>query len=262
MKMEHLVMPSTLDEALGLLQADKRNRLIGGGAWMRLGTQSYDTVIGLDRLGLNTITEHQNYIDVGAMVPLRDVETHSGLQAICCGILPQAVSVIMGLQVRNIATIGGSIAGKYSFSDILPVLIALDAAVLLYPMESMKVTEYLSTKHLDTHIVIGVRIPKQSGTGYFKKVSKTLLDFSILNLAIVKTDRTTIVVGARPGVAMEASKANEYLSSQDEWNEDVMETAIQLAVHEIPVSSNNRAEAMYRKELLEIYLKRGLQEVM
>ena len=46
-----------------------------------------------------------------------------------------AVKDIVGVQFRNMATIGGSIWGRFGFSDVLTVFLAMDSYVELYKAE-------------------------------------------------------------------------------------------------------------------------------
>ena len=50
----------SLDEALALLDASKRNRVIGGGMWLRLGRLSIKTAIDLSRLDLGGVRETED----------------------------------------------------------------------------------------------------------------------------------------------------------------------------------------------------------
>ena len=46
--------------------------------------------------------------------------------------LRDAVKSIVGVQFRNCATVGGSIFGRFGFSDVLSVFLSLDTTCLLY----------------------------------------------------------------------------------------------------------------------------------
>ena len=48
------------------------------------------------------------------------------------GAVKEATRHIVGTQFRNLATIGGSVSGRFGFSDIWTLLLALDADVELY----------------------------------------------------------------------------------------------------------------------------------
>ena len=61
------VRAQSLEEAYQLHQS-KRNRIVGGMMWMRLGRGSVGTAIDLCDLGLNTIEETHEQFSMGAMV--------------------------------------------------------------------------------------------------------------------------------------------------------------------------------------------------
>ena len=119
------VRAQSLEEAWQLNQ-NKRNRVLGGMLWLRLGKGSVNTAIDLCDLGLDTVEETEEQFSIGAMVTLRDIERHEGLNAYCGGAVRAAVKDIVGVQFRNMATVGGSIWGRFGFSDVLTGFLALD----------------------------------------------------------------------------------------------------------------------------------------
>ena len=72
------IRAQSLEEAWQLNQ-NKRNRVLGGMLWLRLGRGSVNTAIDLCDLGLNTIEETEEQFSIGAMATLRDIEKHEGL---------------------------------------------------------------------------------------------------------------------------------------------------------------------------------------
>jgi CO/xanthine dehydrogenase FAD-binding subunit len=100
--------------------------------WLRLGKGSVNTAIDLCDLGLNTIEETDEQFSIGAMVTLRDIEMHDSLNAYTNGAIANAVKDIVGVQFRNMATVGGSIWSRFGFSDVLTVFLAMDSYVELY----------------------------------------------------------------------------------------------------------------------------------
>ena len=86
----------------------------------------------LSALGLDTIEETDTEIRIGAMATLRDLETNTALNAYTAGAVREAVRHIVGVQFRNCATVGGSIYGRFGFSDVLTLFLALDCEVELY----------------------------------------------------------------------------------------------------------------------------------
>ncbi len=247
--------PSSIEEAFQLLNEEKSNLIIGGGAWLKLQNSEINTVIDLSKLGLDSIVDNKDSLEIGAMVTLRELETSKAVRSIFDGVLSKAINSIMGMNVRNIATIGGSIMGRFSFSDIFTPLLVLDTTLVFHNAGEVSLEDFLNDKKFPKDILLAIRIKKESGKGYFKTVKKTALDFAILNIAITNGNQLKIAVGSRPGRAVRAIKTEQLI----ERNIDNM---IQTVLEEISLSSNFRAGKEYREDLLKAYIKRGLEEVL
>lgn len=106
-------------EAYELLQKNRNNKIVGGGIWMRLGSRRVATAIDLSACGLDQIEETETEFRIGAMCTLRQLERHAELNALVNNVFEFAVHDIVGVQLRNTATVGGSIYGRFGFSDVL-----------------------------------------------------------------------------------------------------------------------------------------------
>ena len=120
--------PQTLEEAYTLCQK-KSNVVLGGMLWLKMEQRTVGGVIDLSDLGLDTIEETEEEFRFGAMVTLRQMEQHEGFCAYTQGACADSVKDIVGVQFRNCATIGGSIFGRFGFSDVLTMFQALDTWV-------------------------------------------------------------------------------------------------------------------------------------
>lgn len=108
------VRATSLEEAWTLNQA-KANRILGGMLWLRMGKGNVNTAIDLCDSGLDTIEENEDEFSIGAMATLRDIEIHEGLNTYTDNAVANAVKDIVGVQFRNMATVGGSIWGRLGF---------------------------------------------------------------------------------------------------------------------------------------------------
>ena len=90
----------SLEEAWQLNQK-KANRILGGMIWLKMETINVGTAIDLSGLGLDTIEETDAGFSIGAMVTLRQLETHPGLEAFTHGAVREALRHIVGVQLRN-----------------------------------------------------------------------------------------------------------------------------------------------------------------
>ncbi|MBN2540870.1 MAG: FAD binding domain-containing protein [Bacilli bacterium] len=256
------VRPKNVEEAYQALIKDKKNLIIAGGAWMKLTKKSASKLISLEGLDLNKIVATEEMIEIGSMVTLREIETNENILNTCSGILSLACHNIMGINIRNIATIGGSVMARLAFSDIYPALLVLDASLVFYKSGEVSFADFLSHPNHDPDLLLGIRISRKAEAGYFRKVAITALDFAIVNLALSKTaDSWRIAVGATPFIASLAIEAANYLDQYKELNDEIIQTAVNMALDEIKVSKNQRGSKEYRIELIKTYLKRGIRSV-
>ena len=261
-KINHLHQAKSFDEVLKIVKESQNHAVIGGGAWLKRLPRKIDKAILLDQLALDYIKEHDAYIAVGSMTTLQSVVDARCLQEIGSGLLSNATAQVMGVALRNIATIGGSVVGRYGFSDIIPPLLALDAKLIFHELGEITLEKYLQQKGKTSDLLLEVQIPKKNKIGYFKKVSNTSLDFSILNITISKQDQNIcIIIGARPGGAAFAREAMQYLSQVDQLTKTHLKKATQLVLDEVAFASNTAASQQYRETLAKVYVQRGLKEV-
>ncbi len=261
MRINELIQPTSIEEAYALLQEHEDAKIAGGTLWMRLGQHDVERLIVLDGLGLDTITETNDDISIGAMVTLRQLETNPIIQTHLNGMLSRAAGSIMGVQVRNLATIGGSVIGNYSFSDIIPVLAVMDTTLVFHHQGEVPLDLFLSKRLSEPDILVAIRIRKQEGRGTVHKISRTELDFALLNVAVTHTDRWRIAIGSRPAGAAMATNAMAHLDQADRIDDQTIATAVELAMEEIKLSSNAKASQAYRRDLLSAHLRRALNEV-
>ena len=150
----------SLEEAWQLNQK-RPNRVLGGMIWLKMENINVGTAIDLSGLGLDTIEETDEGFSIGAMVTLRQLELHPGLAAYTDGAVRESVRHIVGVQLRNLATVGGSIYSRFGFSDVLTMFLALNASVELYKGGVVPLTEYAQRPY-DRDILVRVLVPKEN----------------------------------------------------------------------------------------------------
>ena len=116
----------------------------------------------------------------------------------------EAVRHIVGVQFRNCATVGGSVYGRFGFSDVLTLLLALDCDVELYKAGRMPIAQFAALPY-DRDILTHVYIKKTPGLAvHYQSVRATQTDFPILTCAAARTadGAYRFAIGARPMKAM------------------------------------------------------------
>jgi CO/xanthine dehydrogenase FAD-binding subunit len=258
--MEEFYRAPSITLAYEKLLENPNNQIIGGGAWLKLTKKNVHTVIDLEDCQLSGIKEEQDYVVIGAMTTLYEVEKSNLITSLGDGVLSKAISKIMGVGIKNIATIGGSIVGKYSFSDILTPLLVLDVTLVFHHKGNISLSEFIDTKKIDKDILLSIKIKKESLRGYFYKMSKTALDFAIVNVAVSKGVTIKVAVGARPSIAVLATEVMELVNKEG-VTEKILEEALQK-VDSIKFSTNAKASEEYRRSIAKVYIKRGIKEVI
>lgn len=260
MKIKEYFRPISLREAYELLCSDGA-AIIGGGAFLNLGDRSIDKAIDISGQSLNYIKEEDSRIELGSAVTLREIEKSPILQEAFDGVLSKTAASIMGIQVRNIATIGGTIFGKYGFSDMLTVLLALDAKVELYKAGTMSLESFLNSD-IQKDIVLNVAIEKKIDKAVYEGVRKVNTDFCMLNAAAAMVEgKLRLCIGGRPGRAKLAKGAMEFINTIDS-TEGASGVAAILAAEELTFGTDIRATEEYRKELCKTLVKHCITEVL
>lgn len=257
------VKPSTLDEAYESLQA-KNAQIIGGGAFIKMGSKRISTAIDLSNILLEAICEYEDHCTLGAMTTLHDVESNKFLKELYGSFLEDSVKDLTGVQLRNMATYGGTVYSRYGFSDPNTALLALDAKVKFHSSGTFDINTYFEngletgTKDILTHIIL----PKDADKLSFKAFRNSKGDYAILNCAVARRNgKFNIAVGARPNRSKLATRAMEYLNSNPHNKETIEKVSI-IASEELVFGTNSRASGEYRREICKVLVKRALTEVL
>ena len=244
----------SLEEAWQLNQK-KANRILGGMIWLKMETINVGTAIDLSGLGLDTIEETDAGFSIGAMVTLRQLETHPGLEAFTHGAVREALRHIVGVQLRNLATVGGSIYSRFGFSDVLTLFLAMDCSVELYKGGIVPLREYAERPY-DRDIVVRLLVRKEAADYCYQSVRNSQTDFPVLTCAAAKLADGSIraAIGARPGKAVLYTAAPEAGETAEKF-------AARFAAEvkaDIKTESNLRGGAEYRRHLAGVLTKRAV----
>ncbi|MGH8324597.1 MAG: FAD binding domain-containing protein, partial [Steroidobacteraceae bacterium] len=168
--------PANLEEALGML-ADRSAKALAGGMslipLMKLRLAAPERLVDLGRIsGLNYIREDGDALRIGATTTHHQIE-ESALVRGRCPLLAETASKIGDVQVRNVGTLGGSIAHADPAADYPAALLALEAEVRVLRAQSARTVSIADffvdtfTTALEPGEIVGeVTVPKEtSGTG-------------------------------------------------------------------------------------------------
>ncbi|MBQ5782212.1 MAG: FAD binding domain-containing protein [Oscillospiraceae bacterium] len=258
LKIQNYVKAKTLEEAWQLNQ-NKRNRVIGGMLWLKMSNGTVGTAIDLCDLGLDKIEENEEEFSIGAMVSLRDIELCKGLDSYSQGAVRQAVKDIVGVQFRNTATVGGSIFGRFGFSDVLTVFLAMDSYVELYKGGIIPLEQFAASKR-DNDILVRLIVRKTKGQFAYQSMRNTRTDFPVLACAVSCVDGVyRASIGARPSRAIVIKDDKNILA--DGINAESAAQFAQYVADNAPTQSNLRGSAEYRTHLAKVLTQRALEQI-
>lgn len=249
----------SLDQAEELLLKDKKNVILGGLLWMKMGKNRYNTGIDLCRLGLDRIIDKGDTIELGCMTSLRELETSHLLTENFGSLFKDALGHIVGVQFRNLATLGGSVAARFSFSDLITALMVLDTRVHFHRAGTVSLADFLTGPSL-RDILVKISIPKVKIQTKYLSHRLSATDFPVLAAALSrKNDQWTIALGARPSRAKLAPKAAGMLSKTPDPGQ--VRAACDILVEELGFGSNQRGTMAFREKLARVLVKRGIDSI-
>jgi len=273
------IAPSSLDELALAYEAFPQTRLVAGSTDLALdithGLKSIDRLIDVTGVAeLRSIEQHGNQIYIGAAVSL------SAVEAFCQKDLP-AMSDLLGRfasrQIRNRGTLVGNIANSSPIADIPPLLLVMDAQLILqrgldqrtiplkefnlgYKQTALKTGEFI-------HSVI-LPLPLSGQRVSVEKVSKRSEDdISATCVAMSVTiehgtiTQVNIACGGMAAIPKMASETQSQLLGQPLTHELVAQVPLWLAQDYQPID-DMRASAAYRQQVTANLIQGFLKEAM
>jgi aerobic carbon-monoxide dehydrogenase medium subunit len=181
------VAPDSLDEALAALRDGGEDaKILAGGhsliPLMKLRLAAPTLLVDLRKVGLRDISRDNGTARFGAMVRHTDVATGG------FGLASAAAATIADQQVRNMGTIGGTLAHGDPASDMPAVLLATDGSVVARGGSGDReiagadlFEDYLTTSLAPDEIITEVRVPLMDGYGYgYQKFNRRQEDWAMV----------------------------------------------------------------------------------
>jgi carbon-monoxide dehydrogenase medium subunit len=270
---------TNLNEALALLAGGNAKVLAGGMSLiplMKLRLAAPDHLVDLRRVpDLKSIREDAGSIRIGAMATHYDIES-SPLIRSKCPLLAEAALHIGDVQVRNMGTIGGSIAHADPAADYPASLLALEAQVKIVSAKgerTVSMEEFLVDAMTTTlaagEIVRELIVPVEtSGTGVaYQKMVHPASGFAIVGTAVRLHRSGGKVAFVRAGItglagkAFRATAVEKSLDGTAGSAADIQKAAAVVA-DGVDANSDLHASAAYRRQMAKVYTARALTQAL
>ena len=266
--------PKTLDEAMALLESGGKP-LAGGMSlipMMKLRLATPEHLVDLGRIkDLDYIKEAGGELHIGATATHSSVES-SALVKAKCPLLAAAAGAIGDPQIRNVGTMGGSVAHADPAADYPAALQALEAKIVIRGAKGERTvsaadffvdafTTTLEAGEVVREVVVPVE-QASTGTAYLK-MPQPASGFAIVGVAVRLQRSGGKIAWARIGITglsnigYRASAAEKALEGTPGSPDDITKAAA-LVTQGVDANSDLHASADYRKHLASVYAARAI----
>jgi len=273
------VVATSVDDAIAKLSADDDARVIAGGhsllPMMKLRLASPSTLIDLSHLQdeLRYIRADGEGIRIGAMATHRDV-LESALLAQRARVLGDAERVIADPLVRNMGTVGGSVAHADSAEDLAAALLTLDASVGIrgpngareVPLSEFYLGPYATVLE-QGELVTEIHLPRGASRGAYLKVERRAGDWAAASVGVSFDLDSAALKNVRIGLcavgatSLRAPKAEALLEGKTP-DASVLKQAGEAAAAESEPVGDGRGSEAYKRNLIRILLPRAINRAL
>lgn len=272
--------PSSLKEACGLLDTLGSNaRILAGGtdvlADLKQGTLTADHLVSLANIKeLKVIKAEKTSLWIGALVTPNELANSSQVKELFTG-LSDAGASMAGMQIRNLATIGGNLSSAVPSADLPPSLLTVQAELELVSAKGKRIVPiknfFKGPRETDLkpgEILSGIRIPslpEGTGTAYEKFQLRDASALAVVGVAArltVKDNKILIAhiaVGAAAPTPLLIEEACTLLQGK-EPSEEIFSKAGELVHQNVQPISDLRGSEEYRRDLAGVLTKRALNK--
>lgn len=271
--------PTSVAEAATLLDqhGDSAKILAGGHSLlplMKLRFAQPEVIIDLAKISdLSYINQNGGGLSIGAMTTYADIESSSAIQS-AAPALAEAAGMVADRQVRNMGTIGGSLAHADPAGDLPAVILALGAQIITSssgPHRTIAAddffVDFFTTALQPNEIINEIQIPAlPAGTGTaYAKFGNKASHYAIVGIAAVVTASGGTCQSVRIGVTGAGPKASRATAAENaltgaSLDDATIKAAAQLAADGIDFNEDIHASAEYREHLTKLYTERVLLE--
>ncbi|HKZ54457.1 MAG TPA: xanthine dehydrogenase family protein subunit M [Anaerolineales bacterium] len=271
--------PASLEEVVALLDhyGEEAAVLAGGTALlidMRHGERQPGHLISLWGTPQLAGLRWNGGLGIGALTTVRQMADELESVQPMRGLV-EAARLLGGLQVQNVATVGGNLCKASPGADLAPPLLVLDATLRLRgpggerttPLEGF-LTGPDRTDLRPAEVLTEIEVPElppQTGTSFLKVMRRHAVDCSIVAVAACVSlaedgetaSQVRIALGAAAPAPFRAKRAEELLTGAI-LKPSLAREAARLARDEARPISDVRASAEYRQMLVEALVERAV----
>jgi carbon-monoxide dehydrogenase medium subunit len=272
--------PKTVQEALGLMGTHGDDaKLVAGGhsliPMMKLRLAQPKHLIDLRNVpGLSGVKEDGGNLVIGAMTTWYQLESNATVKA-KCPVISETASIVGDPAVRNLGTIGGSLAHADPAADMPATALACNFEIVCEGSKgrrTVKVDDWfqgiMATALKDDEILVEIRVPVlAAGTrAAYMKFPHPASRFAVVGVAAaITTDGSGTCSKASIGItgagtkAVRAKGVEAALVGKNLSGAGAIEAAAQKAAEGVDVQADLQGSVEYKAHLCRVFAKRAIE---
>ena len=279
-----LHQPDTLVEALALLGqfgGDDVHLMAGGTSLvllMNLGLVEPTRVVSLRRVTeLHGIQARPDGgLEIRALATHRQGELAAEVRAYCPA-LATTFGHVATVRIRNQGTIGGNVAHADPAQDPPPMLIALDAEVVLTSQSGERVVpldtffvDYLTTTLQPGEVLTSIRLPQlppSTRATYEKFLPRSHDDYATVSVAATmrfdpdgRCADVRVALGGAAGIPIHARAVEDALRGESPTDQRIAEAAA-LVLDLVDPPDDARGSSAYKRRMARVWTERALKNL-
>jgi len=223
---------------------------------------------------LRRIESTNNGLWIGPLVNPNRLAASKDVQRVVPA-LSDAGASMAGVQVRNLATIGGNLCSAVPSADLPPSLLTVDAQLELTSVgkeRNLSIREFFSgpreTAINEDEILTGIFIsalPANTSSAYFKYQLRDASALAVVGAAAAltlnngKIEKATVAIGASAPTPVIIEDAGEYLLGKEPTNENFAKAG-EMAANGVKPITDIRGSEEYRRDLAGVLTVRALKK--
>jgi len=271
--------PKSLKEALQQKKTIAGAKFISGGTDLLVQIKNRElqppALISLRSIPELATIEINGGARIGALATISDIIQHNEL-GLNYPVLVEAARRLGSVQIRNVATVGGNLCNCSPSADMALPLLVLEAKVRLRTAKAkreIQISEFfkgpgescLSSDEILTDIILDPSHQKAKAT--FLKKGRVKMDLAIASLAVLlemeggRCRKARIAAGSVAPMPLRLYKVEALLEGAS-LSKDLVSKAQQLAREIVFPITDIRATEEYRRQIVGVYVKRGLEKIL
>jgi carbon-monoxide dehydrogenase medium subunit len=191
-------------------------------------------------------------------------------------VITRTLRTLSNVRVRNVATLGGHLAHADPHTDLPPVLITLDARVIVTGPQGERTIAmqdlfagYFETVLARDELITEVIVPPQAGrrSVYLKVTTRSADDWPALGVAASLQADGNVIREARVAVSAATEKPVRLTEVENMLRGATLSDALlaragDAAADEVETIDDVRGSADYKRQLVRVYVRRAIKQAL